>query len=151
MRKKSPKQVSHDNHTEELLADDEWLITLRDGTQVDGREVVADLRMLQTVIERESGSLALLHAHAHGEPIRSTKKWLEIFVRDGSLDPTVKAIILNGVEDGEAGLELREPWDDTDKNRNVLSTVADNRGIFLGRLMDELRDQSDEQNPDRTR
>lgn len=133
------------------MTDDEWQITVKDGTKVDGRAAVSDLRMLKRIIEREADALAFFYALAHGEAVSASTDSQQLFIREGELDPTVKAILLNGVVKGDSGIELHEPWNDSEQNRDVLNTIRSNRGIFLDRLRKEVRDQPDDQNPDRSR
>ena len=58
---------------EARLANEEWMVTLRDGTKMDGRDAVVNFKVLQSVHSSDPELLAKLYRIANGELVPDTE------------------------------------------------------------------------------
>jgi len=131
-----------------LADDDQWILTLRDGTKMDGRAAAATLSNFARQFRIERPTLEMMYDYVMGngdlsEEFREREAHTPtngILTPEGDLPEHWKIMLRNAFEKTDTGLQSVNPFGDDAWTATVVNTVLDNRPIFEGRFRQELRD-----------
>ncbi len=154
MKKRELDIASRRSCTEDGVAENEWTVTLKDGTKVDGREAQSELICIGIEIDSDPELVDRIREHAAGRcdcPQNVRDKLEGSYFVKGELRPVVKAILLNGVERTSQGLRVADPYLHCPETDHVLNTMAENQPIHVERLRREIEAAQDPDSPDLSR
>lgn len=120
------------------MANDEWMVTLKDGNEIDARVAMGNLNVLRGMDKRQ-GDLRLLYQHAIGHLLELPTHLKEAFCTNGVLLPSMKAVLVNGIRKTNDGISVVDPFTENPNNKHVLQTVKDARKINYKRLIVDQR------------
>ncbi|MCA9187840.1 MAG: hypothetical protein R3E01_36340 [Pirellulaceae bacterium] len=150
-RKRGERLGDHQHRMEAGMSDDEWIVTLRDGTRLDARIAVAELATLKMENARHPDVVEELYAIAQGESVETSPEIKATFFMAGELHPTFKALLISGATRVATGIAFGDPFEHNDRNDHILQTIKENEPIQKKRFVDELfRESTDDRLPPRS-
>lgn len=127
---------------------EQWFVSLHDGTQIDARIATTDFALLKDLAECNEGLLEKLHAQAQdGVPADPAlvKSLGEVFYASGKLRPMTRLLLKNSIEAKDGKYKIVDPFKQNEANRLVLETIKENKPIFLERLARDIqKDKGDD-------
>jgi len=151
MKKQTPNYSATPDRTEVRLADDEWIVTLKDGTKIDARDALAALAVLRNENQKHPDNIKQVFAVASDPSTDVSQEVQKGFFENGRLLEPTKKIILNAAIVSDNGIQIDDPFECTPNNDHVLNTVRENRPILERRFLDEIWKSNDGNEPDRSR
>lgn len=122
----------------------QWNVSMHDGTIIDARIAVADLALLCGFSDANSHLLARLYRQTQDDAqtdVDLARELDEVFFVKGKLRPLTRLLLKNAIEStGNASCRLINPFVDNAHNREVLAKVEKHRSVFLEKLSRELHD-----------
>ena len=132
------------------MSDAEWIVELRDGTEVDARQASAEWQVLQREFRNRPGEIIALFAIANGEEGQISKELREGFFTDSDeLHPLIRALLLNAVVRQQESFQFRSPFADSERSEHILRTIEDNVNVIAPQLFRRAKDGRDESGPSR--